>query len=488
MKICVTIAEKSLESAIEMARNVLSKSPDVIEIRFDMMDALPKDLEGFKDIRVAKIATVRLARQGGKFSGTDHERLEFFRKAIRSGFNIIDIESDSKILDKLAPIAEEIKIICSTHDFESTPSTSSIIETLIRNSSKADIAKAAFMVNSIRDLHAIFEAADGFRETGNDFVIIGMGELGILTRILSKKLGCAFTYASAEKGREIAPGQLDIDSLRFLGDAPIITGITGYPLSHTISPLLHNTAFKALHIPGIYLRFPAKANELEDFVNLIIDVDIRGINVTIPHKTEIMAFLDKLDESADCTGAVNTIANENGVLTGYNTDLHGVESTFEVNNIDPHGKSALVLGAGGAARACCTFLLRKGAEVYLINRSQERAMQLVDDLGGDINLIRLDDVRRHKFEIIVNCTPLGMKGFPDEDLIDPEIFSKDQFVFDVIYNPPKTRFLSEAEARGAKIASGLEMLISQAEKAFEIWTGRSPPRDVMLKSAMEALK
>ena len=487
MKLCVSITEKNLEDALVVARNILSKSPDLIEIRFDLMDSLPQRLDVFKEITIPKIATLRSAHHGGKFKGTDDEKLKFMIKAARSGFELLDIESDSNLMAKLGDAVGNAKIICSTHDFNGTPDASSIIELLVRNAARSDIAKVAFQVNSIRDLSSIVDGAEGFKETGNEFVIIGMGELGALTRILASKLGCAFTYVAVEPGKEAAPGQLDIDTMKFLGDDPVITGITGFPLSHTISPLLHNAVFRALKIPGRYLTFPAKEDELEDLINLVIDLGIRGFNVTIPHKENIIPYVDKMDSSALQTGAVNTVLNKDGTLVGYNTDLYGVEITFKKNGVEPFGKEVLIIGAGGAARACCAYLLDKGAKVYVVNRTRERAEALVKDFRKEIELLDMAEIEQRKFDVIINCTPLGMKGFPDTMLVDTKIFSQGQFVFDTIYNPPKTKFLEIAERRGAIISSGLEMLVAQAEKAFEIWTGVTPPHEIMMAAAQEAL-
>ncbi|MDH7507895.1 MAG: shikimate dehydrogenase [Methanomassiliicoccales archaeon] len=487
MRLCVSIAEKNLEDAMAVARNILTKSPDLIEIRFDIMDSLPQKLDVFKEIPVPKIATLRSVDQGGKFTGTDDEKLKFMVRAAESGFEVIDIESNPNLMKMIGGAIRNTKIICSTHDFTGTPDASTVIELLVKNAARSDIAKVAFQVNSIHDLLSIIDGAEGFKETGNEFIIIGMGELGTITRILAHKLGCTFTYVAAEPGKETAPGQLDIETMRFLGDDPIITGITGYPLSHSISPILHNAAFRALKIPGRYLTFPAKKDELEDLVSIVIDLGIRGLNVTIPHKEDIIPYIDKIDSSASQTGAVNTVLNRDGTLIGYNTDLYGVDMTFRKNGVDPSGKETLIIGAGGAARACCAYLLGKGAKVYIVNRTRERAEALIEDFENKIQLLETAELRQRKFDVIINCTPLGMKGFPDTTPVNTEVFSPGQFVFDTIYNPPKTKFLEDAERRGATISSGLEMLIAQAEKAFEIWTGVTPPHEIMLAAAQEAL-
>ncbi|MBM4237312.1 MAG: shikimate dehydrogenase, partial [Euryarchaeota archaeon] len=481
----VSIAESSLEGAIACAKSAAERSPDLLEIRFDHINPLPSDLSAFRDIGVPMIATLRSAAQGGRYAGPDETKLAFLKKAIGAGFKVVDLESGSAPLARAGRELKGAEIICSSHNFDFTPDASTIIETLVGNAAKGDVAKAAFKINSVKDLLAIVDAAKGFSSTEKEFVLIGMGELGEITRICTKKIGSIFSYASLEKGKEAAPGQLDIDTMKALGDDPIVTGITGHPLGHSASPSMHNAAFRALGIEGRYLSLPAKEEELEDLLNLMVDLDVRGVNVTIPHKESVILYLDSLDETSSRTGAVNTVLNKEGMLTGFNTDLHGIAMTFQKAGVTTSGKKALVIGAGGAARACCSFLLDGGAKVSVTNRTRSRA----DALAGDfrVEVIERKDAESASFDIIINCTPLGMKGFPEGIPLFPEAFHENQFVLDTIYNPPVTPFLEEAGRRGAITASGLDMLIHQAVKAFELWTGVAPPYGIMAEGAKEAL-
>ena len=261
----------------------------------------------------------------------------------------------------------------------------------------------------------------------------------------------------------------------------LITGITGSPLGHSLSPAIHNAAFSSLNIPGKYLPFPATAAELPDLMHLVRELGIRGLNVTIPHKEAVMRHLDDVDPLAKRVGAVNTIVNKNGRLLGINTDVSGLEKALLAAGADPKGKGALVIGAGGAARACGLVLERRGANIWFTNRTASRAQELAKVFSGRV--ASHGDVARMTFDIVINCTPLGMQGFPNELPVDPHVFRPGQWAVDLIYSPPITRFLEEANKHGAKTLSGMEMLIYQAMDAFETWTGQRPPYEVMATGA-----
>jgi shikimate dehydrogenase/3-dehydroquinate dehydratase type I len=479
--ICVSIVEAEIEAAIRAAMKAERRRADLIEIRFDLMDSIPEDLSPFGKLGVPTIATLRTEEQGGRFTGSPEQRLAFFERA-GEYFDLIDLELGSQILPALR--GRGARIICSGHRFDPGASVKEILDML--ETADCDLVKGAFMVDSITDLHAIMVASRVMMERGRDFILIGMGELGTITRIRTCELGCSFTYASLEKGKEAAPGQLDIMTLRGLSRG-MLTGITGYPLSHSLSPELHQAALEHLGISGRYLRFPANSAELDKLLEIVRELRIRGINVTIPHKEAIIPLLDEVDDSAIRAGAVNTVLNENGRLVGLNTDVDGVAGTFASAGISPDGKRALILGAGGAAKACCAYLIETGASLSVVNRSRERAEKLAERFQGT-DILSEGEALRAEFDIVINCTPLGMKGFPDSLPIDPEIFREGQFVMDTIYNPPKTRFLEEAERKGAITRSGIEMLIYQALSAFEVWTGLSPPFEVMAKKIREELE
>ncbi len=480
-RICVSIIEDRPETALEAAKAAVAKGADVVEFRFDMMKTLPSNISFFRQIPIPKIATLRTAQQGGKYGGNEHDRLVFFQSAIRGGFEFIDLEHDSPLLSRRETDLKGARIICSYHDLEGTPSPNEIVDILVRCGAKGDVPKAAFKVGSISALLDLIDAARLFSFTEKEFSLIGMGELGELTRVCASEMGIGFTYASLERGKEAAPGQLDIQIMKRLSGEKTITGIIGHPLSHTLSPAMHNAAFATLGLPGRYVVLPTAKDELETLLQVAVELDLRGFNVTIPHKESILPLLDRLDPSAERIGAVNTVLVEDGRFTGFNTDVHGATMALRSAGVEGKGMKALVIGAGGASRAVVSALSDMGTKTFICNRTKEKAESLARSFKN-VRDIDVADAPKEEFDIVVNCTPLGMKGFPDELPIGPEVFRSGQFVMDTIYNPPKTRFLAEAERKGAVTINGEGMLVHQGLKAFEIFTNKQASYEVMLNA------
>ena len=479
-KICVSIVEKDVEGAAQAARRAAEQGADLIEVRFDLMDQLPNALSAFKELKIPKIATLRSDAEGGGFSGGDKAKQDFYSNALRSGFEMVDLEISSPLMGRRDRELRKAGVICSHHDFKGTPSAAKILDILIKASAKETLPKGAFEVGSCQDLLSIASAARMFTATEKEFVLIGMGERGMLTRVCADRLGCAFTYASLEKGKEAANGQLDLACMKRLSSNKVVVGIVGDPVGHSLSPSMHNASFLEADVPGIYLRFHVGQSELEDFFQVALDYGLRGFNVTIPHKEAISSLLDKSAPSAMQVGAVNTVVIEDGEFIGHNTDVFGVEMTFKENGIDPRGKNVLLLGAGGAARACCAYLTGAGANVSIHNRSRARAEELCRSFRNcqAIDLGTILD----RYDIVINSTPLGMKGFPDSLPMPESLLGQGQFVWDLVYNPPITPLLEAARRAGASTANGECMLVHQAMKAFEIWTGRIPSNGTMLSA------
>lgn len=464
--ICAAISEQSAEDAVKAGINSASMGADLVEIRFDSMTEMPQDLSAFKKIPVPKIATLRTASQGGKCN-LDEERLDFFKKCSEC-FEYIDIECDSKLSEVQFKNCTKI---ASFHDFSKTPPANEIEKIIDNLQKKSDIAKAAFQVRSVTDLHEIITASQHLE---GRYILIGMGELGELTRICYEKIGSEITYASPCTGKETAAGQIDVQSLIKLSKSSYLTGLIGNPVSHSRSPDMHNAAFRSLDISGRYFRFKCEESELEKIVDIVRISGMRGINVTIPYKQKIMEYLDELDETSKAAGAVNCIVNDGNRLIGMNTDIAGFRESFKAAGTCVRGKDSLIIGAGGAARACAAFLSEGGADIKIINRTKEKAEKLADEFNGTA----VDSIC-NDFDIIVNCTPIGMEGFDDEPAFQSCIFHKGQTVMDAVPVPEITKFLEKAEKCGADIISGREMLIYQAIDAFETWTGCKPDYSVM---------
>jgi len=480
---CVAISEADAASALAVAREALARGAECLELRFDAMAELPGDLTPFSQLEVRKIATLREREQGGGWEGTTEAKWEFLRRAAKAGFDI-DLELGHPLVSR-AHLLRPAKVIVSYHDLKKTPSVARIIEVLVECSARSDMAKAAFQVRTVHDLAQLVEAAQLFALTRERFTLIGMGELGMATRVLAHRMGSLLSCAAVSPGKETAPGQLDLETAKWLGKEPMVTGIVGSPLDHTVSPALHTAAYRASAVRGTYLKWVTMVDELEDLLDVVDALGIRGFNVTIPHKEGILPLLDSVDAVAEGIGAVNTVINEGGRLVGRNTDVIGVQRTFEHHKVEVKGRPALVLGAGGASRAVLQFLTTMGAKVDITNRTMGKAEALARMFGARPVALRAAEERR--YDIIVNCTPLGMKGFPQEAPISPHALHEGQFVMDTVYNPPVTPLLAEASRKGARAVNGMDMLIYQALASFELWTGKAVEREVMERAFREAL-
>lgn len=270
-------------------------------------------------------------------------------------------------------------------------------------------------------------------------------------------------------------------------------GLIGWPVEHSVSPAMHNAAFAALGLPWRYTLIPVAPDRLEQELAELKAGGFRGVNVTVPHKQSVMPYLDETSEAARAIGAVNTIILRDGRLIGHNTDADGFWRALREAGYEPAGKSALVLGAGGAARAVVYALARGGSRVSVWNRTAGRARGLALDLqkvGLTLSVVaRLSDLELADVDLLVNATSIGM--WPHEDASPwPATLpiGAHWTVFDLIYNPMETRLLAQAAAAGARTIGGLAMLVHQGALAFELWTGKSPPTDVMLAAAAESLE
>ena len=486
MRVCVAVAEKDAPSAMKASEEAVAGGADLIEIRFDAMTALPDELDQLANAGVPTIATLRSRTQGGSWKGTDEEKLHFLQKAVRSGFHYVDLESDFSLLAEAPRLLKDAKLIVSHHDFDKTPKVSEIVQTMVSLAPRGDIVKVAYKTNGPGEVLALAEAAMAYSATENEFLAIGMGDIGGVTRVLHERVGSSFTYASLSPSKEVAPGQIDLASLKRLQGDIIVTGVCGQSLSHSLSPWMHNAAYQDLSLPGRYFKFQSEKDDLPNHLKMIDTLDIRGSNITIPYKEAIVPHLDRLDPEAERIGAVNTVKNEEGDMVGYNTDVYGVEMTFRNAGVDPKGKAALVMGAGGAARSVCAYLSKAGSKIALANRTKDKAMVLADRFT-DVEVMDPDAITSKSYDIVVNCTPLGMKGYPDQLSVRSDVLAPGQFVMDTIYNPARTRLVIEAEAKGAKAVSGKDMLIYQAMKAFDIWTGQTPRFEVMARGFEEGM-
>jgi shikimate dehydrogenase len=266
-----------------------------------------------------------------------------------------------------------------------------------------------------------------------------------------------------------------------------ITGLFGYPVEHTLSPAMHNSAFEQLGMDYCYLPFPVRPDLLKNAVEAVRALNMAGVNVTIPHKEAVIAFLDTIDEEASFIGAVNTIVNNGGNLTGHNTDGRGFMRSLEENNVDSENKKVLVVGAGGASRAISYYLSEKAEAFYLFDIDTKKAEKLVSDLSKIRSNVHQMSVLKspQDFDLIINATPLGLRK-EDPLPFDVNTLTSDHTVCDLIYK--KTALLEQAGTKGCMAVDGLGMLLWQGVLAFELWTKVFPPVDTMRKALLAGIK
>jgi shikimate dehydrogenase len=252
----------------------------------------------------------------------------------------------------------------------------------------------------------------------------------------------------------------------------MIYALFGNPVAHSLSPLMHNAALKEMGLPGCYV--PLCVRNLPGAVQGLRGMDIRGVSVTIPFKSEIMEYLDDLDDEALRIGAVNTVVNDNGRLTGRNTDWRGLTQSLK-EQVEMEGKTVIILGAGGTARAALYGVVREGGHPVIVNRTDGKGRELAQDWGCPYESLK--NIGKIKADILINTTPVGMFPHTDEKPLQDDVLTRYAWVVDVIYNPLKTSLL----------LPGLDMFVYQGAEQIRIWTGQEPPRALMRQVVLEHL-
>ncbi len=275
-----------------------------------------------------------------------------------------------------------------------------------------------------------------------------------------------------------------------------LVGLLGFPIKQSYSPFIHNVAAELTGTKLLYLPFEVHSTNLKDAVKGMVALGLRGFNVTVPHKVKVLEYVNKLSEEASIIGAVNTIVNDMGKLTGYNTDVDGINISLSPFKSAVNGNEISVFGSGGSARAVIYTLLKhyKPKKIFLINRTEEHAESLKQHFKSKmkfdafsvkpLNDMNTSDVISSS-AVIINTTPVGMYPNVDDNIINQtQNFSKEQVVFDLVYNPSKTKLLRHAESKGATTISGLNMLVEQAGKSFSLWTNKEFPTEQVKKSLL----
>jgi 3-dehydroquinate dehydratase / shikimate dehydrogenase len=492
--ICIPIIANNLVGALHDMTEA-SKVADIVELRIDYIKNV--DLKRLLEKRTKPvIVTNRPIREGGKFDASEEERIALLKLAVQLQADYVDVEHDSiQHIRRDTVHRVPTKIIVSYHNFRETPGDLTDIYKRLSQSG-ADIVKIVTHANNITDNVRIYQL---LQQSQMPVISFCMGELGIISRILYKKFGSYLTFASLRTGKESAPGQISIHELLNTYQAQkqdkrsAIYGLIGNPVSHSISPIIHNTLFREMNFNSIYVPF--RVDTIGDFMREFRKLDIKGYSVTIPHKESVINHLDAIDPMAKKIGAVNTIVNMDGQLVGYNTDCEAAIKVLEdidqvcssalTKDVHLKGKKVTIVGAGGVARAIAFGLKERQAQITIINRNYARAQSLARDVGCIAR--KIDDPQAFDTDIVINATPVGMYPKINETPIDKDRLKPDMIVFDTIYNPIETKLLRDAKAQGCKTINGLSMFVHQAAAQFRLWTGQIPSVEIIEEIAYKHL-
>ena len=464
-------------------RHLVEQGAQLVELRLDYIRGDVNIRRLLTDRPCPVIATCRREKDGGKFTGTEDERKLILRTAVAEGADYVDLEDD--IADQI-PRFGPTKRIISLHNFRQTPDDLNQIHKRLC-SLDADVVKLAMLANRPHDNVRMLQLIE---KSETPTVGLCMGDMGIISRILAGRCGAPFTYATFHHERALAPGQLsyadmsEVYHYEQINSATKVFGVIADPVGHTYSPLVHNAAFQTQGINAVYVPIRVPREDIDQFLDDAPALGIRGLSVTIPHKEAVLRRLTKIDSSVKSIGAANTVLFDGNDLVGYNTDYRAamisLERTIGVErdtNTPLEGKTALVLGAGGAAMAIVYGLKQRGATVLISNRTRERAERLAKKFDCKV----VDWVGRHvaHADILVNCTPVGMHPDVDDTPFDRHHLRPAMVVFDTVYNPENTLLLKEAKAQSCTRITGVEMFIRQAGLQYKLFTGNDPPLDEM---------
>jgi 3-dehydroquinate dehydratase/shikimate dehydrogenase len=488
--LCVSIGRSRHTHMIEEHRHLVTQGAELVELRLDYLRG-PVNLKRLLTDRPGPVLiTCRRERDGGRYTGPEDERQLLLRMAISEGAEYVDIEED---IAAGIPRFGNTKRVFSYHNFRQLPPD---LDEIHRRICKLDpdIVKIAVLAN---------EPADNLRMLGLvrsspvPMVGICMGDMGVPSRILAGKFGAPFTFATFSSERALAPGQLSfremVDIYRYpqIGPQTAVYGVVADPVGHSLSPLIHNTAFRHERIDAVYLPFRVPREHLDSFLDSAAAWDLRGLSVTIPHKEAVLDNLTDRDDTVQGIGACNTIVFEQDRRRGANTDCQAAMESLE-RAVKQHGgaqvlagKTALVLGAGGAARAIAFGLIQRGMSVVISGRTHDRAQDLADRLGCRA----VEWKHRHSVsaQVLVNCTPVGMHPNLDESPYDKHHLKPSMIVFDTVYNPENTLLVKFAREQSCHFITGVEMFVRQAATQFQMFTGREAPVELMRDTVRRAI-
>lgn len=517
--ICIPVTSATHREALAAVKKSCRRA-DAIELRMDLIQggklselitAARRNSDSVKIIVTCRRAD-EAVRAGAAVRKTSviknaREKKELLQQAIAEGADFIDIElaEGAGIIRALKALCAEkgskTGIIVSYHDTGETPSIGglkSIFRRCVRL--EPDVVKIVATAQTPEDNLTILTLIPFAVRQSQKIIAFCMGEQGRISRLMAPLMGSWLSFAALEREARSAPGQYTVEEMHRIGACltdrshrPAVDGaplssqpqyyvLLGNPVAHSLSPLMHNAALAKMGIAEQYSAYCVQ--DVGRAMEGIRGMNIRGASVTIPFKETVMAYLDDLDDDALRLGAVNTIVNDNGHLRGCNTDWLGIVLTLK-KAITIKNKTFAVVGAGGTARAAVYGILREGGFPVIFNRTEEKGKKLADTFG--VPAYPLARIRRFQADCLINTTSVGMYPRKNNSPVTAYALAGYRYVMDVIYNPLRTKLLSDAEKRGCVILSGADMFVHQGAEQLRIWTGKEPPRALMKKIILKRL-
>jgi 3-dehydroquinate dehydratase/shikimate dehydrogenase len=466
----------------------------LVELRLDYI-AGEVNLKRLLDHRPGPvIISCRRQADGGKWAGTEAERMVLLRTAIAEGVEYVDLEED---VAGDVPRFGKTKRIISMHDFNKTPEDLPAVHARLAAKS-ADIVKIATMANNPNDNVRMLKL---IATASVPTVGMCMGDMGTPSRILAGRFGAPFTYATFHHERALAPGQLSYKQMTeiyhydSINPQTEVFGVIADPIGHSLSPVIHNAAFFAAGMKRVYVPFRVPKEHLRQFIEDCPGLGVRGLSVTIPHKEAVLRLCTKADKAVAGIGAANTLLFQNDQIIGHNTDhsaaMDSLARALQLSHTAAPfaGRTALVLGAGGAAKAIAFGLTQRGSNVVVAARSPEKAQFFVDKFK--CRVVEWESRHSVNTDILVNCTPVGMHPNVDESPFDKHHLRPSMVVFDTVYNPEQTLLIKQAREKHCVVITGVEMFVRQAAIQFHYFTGESAPANLMrdtLKRTIGAIR
>jgi len=488
--IVVSIARGRHKHLIAEHKHLVEHGVPLVELRLDYINGQINLKRVLPDRPGPVIVTIRREREGGRYKESEESRLMLLRSAIVAGVDYIDLEEDAAAE---IPRYGDTKRIISLHDFHKTPDDLEAVHARLAKLDP-DVVKIATQANHPHDNLRMLKLVKNAKVPT---VGICMGEMGIPTRLLAGRYGAPFSYATFHHERALGPGQLSYQQMTELYDYDHIDnetevfGVVADPVGHSLSPLVHNTAFRHLKENKVYLPFRVPREDLGSFFDDAKAFGIRGLSITIPHKEAVLRYLTTTKRAVAEIGAANTLLFDGSQVAGHNTDYRAAMDSLAAAMGEPDypdlfaGKEALVLGAGGAAKAIVYGMKRRGAQVTIASRTHERAKKLAEHFR--CRAVEWNDRNYGNVDVLVNCTPLGMHPNVNESPCDKRLLRSGMLVFDTVYNPERTLLIKEAREAGCNVATGVEMFVRQAALQFEMFTEKPAPTEIMRDAMKRAI-